>query len=729
MAELAQLIPFPGRRPLSEAEERAVKAILSRFIGSRRTAQSISQFIRILRSYADPFISGPPDDTRGWASFETTMRKLGIDSDVISNQWRLAKQEGTHLLPDETIDAIVPRILWPVVWQFCCDGPAGSWDRCDRIFNAWSLGLELDGSPRAQAPNALAEDGRITDRTLGLHIGCVVSFWKCLDKLRREQVFPRKIFQPGDEIAHALGCWTASDFPDVPEASSYDAPALRITQHTPSARLVRLALVVLNEQIVARSRTKKGRMSMFRVLRARAVLATLAILGCREKALRQIRRSDLLESHTFDDGTCSPAIVLRPAKSMHKTEVRIKAIPPVLHGWLIEYADYLGLQAKDPLFVSTRAKAPMSKGCLAGVLVYALRVPRSPATGTERALAEAWAPFKGVRFTPHSFRRLAERLAYNIGEEYRNLRVPGAIRDGTIDQLPPAQAFADTLLDHAMGSMGDLYKGLKTPEGRARWAKEAALGIGRLLLEVDGARRGPNIQRIRAARHIQIELGHERASLLARLDKINRRSTASIPVDAIPQEELLRLVASQQAASLEASVVGAQLAEIADRINAANLELVEALAEEVPVGDDLTDAELEAVRREAHSMEGIVVDIPSDPELPEVRNWVTGRELYEAIGAGYIGESTVRRWLTGNQHYPEGDPRNMFEMDAVDAVSDRRRRVLLDRLDVMRLAPEIRERLEAMRYLPPPDGWERIAAADPSDRSGSVNGSAFTCTE
>jgi hypothetical protein len=726
MTALAKVIPLPTRGAITEEQERVVMAVLSRFIGTRKTAQQVHILNRLLRSYSDPIITAPPDTERGWASTETAMRKLGIDSDVVRNQWALANQDNSLLLPVATIDAIVPKIIWPTIWRFISDGPAASWDRCNRIFHSWCIGLELDASPRPRAINALSEDGKITDGTLGNYLALVKTFRRILDEMRRERVLATKVLGTGSAEACVLDAWTPTEFPAVPTVDTYEAPALRLRKFTPSSRLLRVALVVLNERITALRRTKAGRQNMFRPIRARAVLGAAAVLGGRRGAIRRLRRSDLVADYLFEDGARSPALLLRPAKTRPSSEVHVKAIPETLYRWIVDYADHVGIKDSDFLFVSSTAKGQMSPECYASVLRYALRPPKIPTSPAELALVEAAKHFEGAHWTPNSFRRFAEKLAYNIGEKWRAEHRVTADLDGQLEEIPPAQAFADCLLDHESKSIGDLYKGLRIPEVRAVWAKEAALGIGQVLFEDAGARKGPDLDRIAAARRTQVLLSRERGALLARLDKVSAQAQSQIRPEAIPPEELMRFVARQQAVSVEASVVGAQLAEIGDRIAAADAELESALAEQVPIPDTVTDDELEAMRAHASQMHGTVVDVPTDPDLPEIRNWATLEELHRAVGQGYVGLSTVRRWMTGHQRHPDGDSRNLFDMDAVEAISRRRRRLLLDRLDASRLSPEIKERLDAIRYLPVPENWRQVAANDPKHRNAAPGGSAFS---
>ena len=66
-------------------------------------------------------------------------------------------------------------------------------------------------------------------------------------------------------------------------------------------------------------------------------------------------------------------------------------------------------------------------------------------------------------------------------------------------KVPPLRVFGDALLDHQMPTMSDLYAGSATEEGRALWAREVILLIEELLLGETGARRGPDLQRVRAA--------------------------------------------------------------------------------------------------------------------------------------------------------------------------------------------------------------------------------------
>jgi hypothetical protein len=270
-----------------------------------------------------------------------------------------------------------------------------------------------------------------------------------------------------------------------------------------------------------------------------------------------------------------------------------------------------------------------------------------------------------------------------------------------VKEAPPLRVFGDALLDHQMPSMADLYASSSTAEGRAYWTREVVLLIEEILLGEAGARTGPDLVRLREAEE-QLRRARDNESRVdARLSDLKQAAGAVIDVVSLTPDQLVRHIVEQQQLAVQLTLLVEEIGGAARQVEAAERLVDEASRATTPIPDELTDDQIAQMYANPARLED-----EGEMDLPVIRQFATPPEFIEVFGNERLKPSTLRRWLSGKLRHGDGDPRNLFQLDAIEVKSAHRRRIRLDKLDWSRFPPQIQERLDAIRREPAPKGWD-----------------------
>lgn len=294
-------------------------------------------------------------------------------------------------------------------------------------------------------------------------------------------------------------------------ASDLGAQVVPTDRRAPGLEVVREALVELEQQIRER---RPGSAARRRALRDRALVALLVCTGARIGAISRLRIRDFRARHVYADGALGQAIVLHPGKALSPYETRVKGLPVEVAGWIGEYLESLRAREATPIFPAfgdPRCKDPMNPSSLTKILAG-----ESPREDREVRGPLLRRPHdRSYGYSAHTLRHLAERLAYAVGRELIARQVD------TYSALTP-QAYADALLDHEMRHDHLGYKDQATTASRELLARDAAIGIWRIVREGSLGRCEEEVQidELRARRRdifttsLDEETDHERLSRL-----------------------------------------------------------------------------------------------------------------------------------------------------------------------------------------------------------------------
>lgn len=405
-------------------------------------------------------------------------------------------------------------------------------------------------------------------------------------------------------------------------------------------------------------------------LKYRALLAFLSCVGPRITCglATTVGDFDRHRSHGAGQG---PAVRIQPFKTEEGRRPRWKPVPVGLANLLSTYLAFREIQlgrpltSAEPLFIS-HACEPLRAFTPGG--------------------ARHWLYAK-LLVNPHAMRKLTKVWSSSEGA-IEVLRENGR-------HAGNAEPSGEALLDHGL-DLSALYRGESKRAGRERLSAWATEVCWEMLTTRRGARRAVDEKRYQ---------------------------------DAVRAESLLSDVRKQRQAALDDLCRAA----VRDGAEVSATELV-ALSQEVNrIRDDLDDARAVITGIESWSLDYLKL-IPDDsdavpecrplrelraealshgavrPGLPRrVRNWVTPKEFARLIG---VSEASVRAWIANGlprgKHWwaPDRSPVHRFS-------DDRRRALLVDRLNWEALNVEQRAALELLITEPAPDGWTRYAGIVP----------------
>lgn len=670
------------------------------FAGDRGSA---FRLCRIVGAIAD--IEGPGKNG-GWPVAKSVFRSLGMKPTELDQRWA-AVEVDSRLLPPEVLGAFVPPRLWAALNEIVEAGPFEAWERGRAVLRAWAKGRELAGGPRRSHAHrkSTLDHGGLSEGTINTMMTAFFGFMRALDQVR-------VLNQNGKlemlEDASSLTRWNKADFPKQPSARDLGATPADTNRDAPSLRLIRLLLQMLCDEIETLKQAPSGRRSLFVLLRDRAMIGILVVTGLRRGALNRLKTGDLVEDYLFPDGISGPAIVPRPGKSLSLELKRPKGIPRVLFEWIKEYAEYAGIWDEEdcPLWLPNNAKRRALRHPLDDDSIYqAVRArftpkPQRRGSGPEASLLSIafFQEHDGRTYGPHQLRHAAEQIGFIVGLDWLEENRTTLLQNGAGLPSNP-QVFPDALLDHSMSSLGERYKDVASERGRLKWARECALGIGEYIFGERGARRGPDLDLI-AEKEAALE--HAEA----------RRTEVEVQLDTLEE----RIINQGETLDLKDILLGSvqmgrfarQLVALAEATERGRTELAEARKVEVAVPDYLTNAELEALRENRTALV-VAPEYDDQEEIPVLREWASLDEFHWALGGQTaISIETLRRWARGEKTrlasalgLPEGTKGIDGGRPAcVERLSDRKQRILLNRLDWSRLPTQVQENLEAIRRLP-----------------------------
>ena len=667
------------------------------FGGERYAAYKLCRVVAALAGVSGPGREG------GWPSGKFVLKWLELTPADLDARWAVAETED-RLLPRELLAAFVPTSLWPALFGLIKAGPFDTWERIRVLLKAWALGREPGGEPRKQigTRRSTLEHGGLSEAAIDSMLIAVFGVMRTLDELRVLEHNGR-LQLPRDRSYFAR--WTRNEFPRWPRPEELAATPAGTNRDGPTLRLIRLRLQMFCDQIETLKQTTQGRGRLFRPLRDRAIVATFAVTGLRRGAFSRLNVGDIEEDFAFPDNERGPAIVPRPGKTLSRDLKRPKGIPPFLFDWIKEYAEYAGIWggAETPLWLAhdPRSQRPIERMDANSIyeLVRMRFAPQRTKPGEPPETRPLYLAFleehDGRVYGPHQLRHAAEQIGFVVGLDWLEENRATLLENGT--GLPGSpQVFPDALLDHTMPSMGDRYKDVSSEQGRLKWARKCALGIGDYLIGSKGARRGPDLALLREKKMALEHAGARRTEVEAQLAAIEERIGNG--GDALASKDILLAV-------FQTITLSRQLASVAQAVERAGTELAEARKAEVPLPDYLANAELEALRENpsAHVASPTEGD---DETLPALREWASLQEFHWALGGqAAVSMETLRRWARGESTLLArtlglGDSRNGSRPACVERLSERKQRILLDRLDWSRLPVQVQENLEAIRRAP-----------------------------
>jgi hypothetical protein len=252
-----------------------------------------------------------------------------------------------------------------------------------------------------------------------------------------------------------------------------------------------------------------------------------------------------------------------------------------------------------------------------------------------------------------------------------------------------------------MRSLGDRYKDVASERGRLKWARRCALGIGDYVFGERGARRGPNP-----------ELIDEKKAGLRDAEERHAETDAQLTT---LEQEVTNGGAAQDATDILLALVrmtalARELGSRSQTLERARNELSAARMVEVPVGDEMTAAQL-LLRYEDPDFGSDDREEEGEAEVSIVRHRASLEEFQWALGGRIaVSEVTLRRWARGEKTrlavalgLPEGVRGvNEGRPACIERVSPRRQWILLDQLDWSRFPTAVQENFAAICRTPEP---------------------------
>jgi len=692
---------FAGMAPepiaeLTSEQERMIRLVLSRFIGEMRGKRTftypLGQIAAALMYFELPVVP---------AGYQA-LKRLKVTPRELDQRWKLVKAR-TRELPEETLIAFVPRDLWPGLLWIVEAGPHATWERSEAIFSAWAMGLNEDASSRmVWQRNRYGEPHRIVPGK-ALSEGSIDIAITALNMLSWHLIELQKLVRASivDGVP-GLEQWTADQLPKRPRAADLDAKPANQERSAPPLPLIRRALRGLDEEVNRRALTTRGRRHSYLFLRDRALLALMTVVGGRRGSTMALNRGDFLRHHTFPDGSVGYAVVLTLGEGVKGAGLRrVKGIPDLVGKWIDEYLEYIGIgddETDSPLWYPNEMNKIRSRS-------------RWSEDSLDRHLPGVIARYQNdrTRYSAHTLRYLAAQLAEFFGNEWLTAHREDLLLKMTAGLPSSAVTFADTLLDHDLSSVADVYRGLNSERSRETWSRIAALGNWEYLWGPQGARRGPDRERRDAAARTVERAKQYAENVSQRLHELEQRKEqfrrhAIANAGALTGQQLFVKMLELDALSDEIVAATKLLSKAESDVAEAKREHQEALDARIPVDDALPDEEIWT----GTDSEVVGEHDDTDGEREILRNWCTPREFRDAFGEGVMPESTLYRWLNGALPYKNGDGRNIFRLDAtgrptvLHVISERKRRILLDELNWNAIHPDVQERLNELRYTTEP---------------------------
>jgi integrase len=611
---------------------------------------------------------------KGWPEGGTALNRLGMSATDLDRLWRRAVvDDDLHaVLPVGAVCAFFPPPLWRMVAQVITWGPS------ETSYRLWRF-LMAEATRELAPTRARRSGGTVSRHTIRNRYMAMRRLMSVLVDLRGGGWC-----LPGRQSpCEHLEAWQA--LPPPIDLDQLDAQDANTDRSAPPLRAVRMAVAELFDELERRQRTEAGRRGMLKVYRDTLLLSLLVVLGARVGDIHGIRPCDYDPQRKGREGRRGPAVRIT-VKKLRGAE-RWKPIPAevaqLVEGWLA----YTGLDRPEyrerRLWIAEWARTGVGQPgpeSPPGTLKQA--VAGDGRGGRRAMLPKDDDPSDG--YSPHTLRHLAEQLAKRVGHEWLNQHPEhvGRISD---------RVFADALLDHTWGD-SDVNGYSDLERDREYLAGLAATGIWELVTGPRGARTAPDWDRITRAQHRLDEAKAVAVDYAQRVEALKADRARLTDEDADPDLDaldlkplLLRIYRTQQAiarinATLDQLVEEHMTAR--DQVRLAEDDLNQARNLRVPVTDHLTDAECQALLQRPPSIED--EDTVAEANREPTRDWLTPAE---AAWAWSYSKQQMRAWFRGEGRPPWDASQAILE------ISPRKRRLLTDHVDRIRVAPSVMQRV------------------------------------
>jgi hypothetical protein len=636
------------------------------------------------------------------ASGPAALNRIGISRDDLAQRWRAEHRRwrAQAQLPIDWLIEFFPVTAWGYLDAIVRDGP-------DVAVHRLHAALEWEGERRLPA-NRTREEGSQPA------VAYLVNLQSACRRFMRILGVHARLANAPEE----LRTWA---FP-LPRSPEIRSGRRRVVRRSPTLQLVRQVWAIHRDYVLERAgagslvelpatiETASGRRVREigqRRFRDFIILTLFMLTAGRLGAIQRLRVGDVLFDHALPgEAVSAVAIALKPRKTLHHDEIRIKILPPegaaILRSWLTFVARHYGAplapdHALLPGFLSR--PAPMSYSGLEKALTgdpgsedHAGRLPIVPPSAVTLSRPRSSlndSDYYG--FSAHTLRRFADQTARAAGTQWRRANP---------DSLVDADDLAELLLDHELAHKDPYgYAGITSVEGRERYSAIAIAGIWRLLTTDDGARRILDADALRAACELRDALREELKVIQREIDTADAQLLTESPRSrkrrGIDRESALEEVIRRQA---ESGILHHRERRLRDRLEEVVAEIVAIRTDpsRLRVLDD-DEAYTQTLDPDLIELDVSGTRLIRGVRYRRVRDWLTVTEFATWYG---ISEPTVARWRAAGLPYLPGDPRRPWEKDswAIDESWGRNRsRVMVDKLkaSVIR-SPEMRDQLDIL---------------------------------
>jgi integrase len=598
----------------------------------------------------------------GWPAGGTAMRRLGIERGDIEAYWARARTRSSDAcLPVSWVLAFVPAPLWAAILTVIEWGPEEAAARLEDAV------IELAEQPVARATRRRSAGNPISAGTIRTRVTAVHQLFSALVELRTRALTRTNSGLPRE----LLDAWVAK--PERPDLDRCGAHPARLDTSGPSFAALQEMIDQLDREVAdAKPRSRYLR------LRRRAVAGLIVAHGPRVNALRQLDAADYLPNFTFSDGATGPAIVYRPGKTRHADETHIVAISAELAGWLEEWITYTGREigeADSPMWPSRKPVAgrPIMR---LNDSAFARMISGHTApdgTGSRPLVPRGDNPYIG--FNAHAYRHSAYQIARRAGAQVL-LENPLAYAHLTPDD------FARAVVGHGLiRSTGDIYRDLDQ-QVLARLAVERAWSEIRSRptpSALDPAAITDACTRIEILWAALSERNAERVEIESAKRALVRAQTT------LDGAELATAVLESNALVFRLARLQTEIADLGERLDAAQRDLDHALTHEVP----LSPSDLNGYDELLASAQVLASTTRARVEGDGL--CMTARQMADVLG---VSVKAINVWI--REGIPERRPK--VWRPGAWTINDRGIRVLpLALLDGELLTPIQRERLHVLR--------------------------------
>jgi hypothetical protein len=675
-------------------------AVLSWMIGERaaKSCGDVYQLQAALLLYGQSADAEPAQ--RPSTRTPTILRERGLSRGAVRLLWRGCRAEYGYLaaLDMDLLAAVYPPAVWRALAGLIADGPGVCSQRIDRVLHLVAL--------RPAAAHAGGGDGALVSRKTLQNYAWPLSWTMRTLVDLHQHGFP----------CEALAGWMSRPVVRVPPA-----PLANTDRSAPPRRLIRLLWQQLDSEIKQRlgAHSDEDELDVVRScsvhrlrgggiwgrMRLRALFALTCCLGGRSGAVCELRRRHLLADHVAPDGSCGPAIALRPGKTYAAQEIHYKPIPGPLRDVievfaiatdriLTETPDYTAAgritrpPAPDDLALFPKSlrepgRALSQPGFYVQLTGYAAR----PQAGRgERAPLLPRRDGRG--FSPHTLRGAAMQMIKHAALSHPPEQHPGLDGDDLIEAL----------VDHEVPGDRHGYLDKNTLRGRELLSAIATTLAWDTLTTEAGARR------VRDGTRYRTYLGRH-SVLQSELDRLQREISQLLSEPPQRSEQAARILFELRGLDEERDQVKTRLHAVEQQLERLRHDAATRIATPDDIPDDELTDQFGQIDRELHARPGQAAT-ESLPAPVRAQPWVTISEAAEILEISY---PQMARWANG-QHLPyaAGDPRNPWQPDRapVDrSLGPRRRRIAVAHINPAFLRTATQQHRLAHILATWPAGW------------------------